>query len=506
MNHATRQVPRRRRTRRGRSAAVGFVLTGVTAAGVLGAHGAPDNFVAPSAPGTGAGSPLITKEIDDIVMGYLESKKIPGATVAVTKNGRLVLSKAYGLADLEDQTPMQPWHRTRIGSVSKVLTTIGALQLAEDGALDIDGHLYASSATPVWGSDPQQPPAIVHSGDGVLDDAGEYLAALTEGVRKFGPQPGSSQSSFLGPNAPAYLSKGSYQANVTEALDWATDMRVRHLLTHTAGLLRSGNGEKAAAMLGKDVDDLTYPDVHWAMLAGANGIPLTFRAETDRAYSNHGFGLVGQIMAEATGTPYVDYMRANVFQPLGLHHVVPRDLESELGERDATSYAYNSAGDPVLPSKKYQEVRDTPAISTSTGGWVATAQDLVRVMCGIDGVNNHLRLLTPESAETMATVPYPHAKSDQPLGWDFRSGTPAVTKSGSTPRGGGARITKYLPGGLADAEINVAVATNRRGSPPVSLLRNIADVAADADLPADYDLFPGRYRCVTDTRSWITSR
>ncbi|WP_374585859.1 serine hydrolase [Pseudoduganella sp.] len=69
----------------------------------------------------------------------------PGATVIVTRDGKPVFRKAYGLADLPAKTAMQPDMQLRMGSISKQFTAVGILQLAEQGKLslqdDVRKHL-----------------------------------------------------------------------------------------------------------------------------------------------------------------------------------------------------------------------------------------------------------------------------------------------------------------------------------------------------------------------------
>jgi CubicO group peptidase (beta-lactamase class C family) len=69
----------------------------------------------------------------------------PGATVIVTRDGKPVFRKAYGLANLPESTPMQPDMQLRVGSVTKQFTAVAILMLAEQGKLslkdDIRKHL-----------------------------------------------------------------------------------------------------------------------------------------------------------------------------------------------------------------------------------------------------------------------------------------------------------------------------------------------------------------------------
>lgn len=77
--------------------------------------------------------------IDGLMHAYLESNEIAGATVAVTHGGELLFSGGYGWADEEARKPVDPEKSLfRIGSVSKLFTWIGVMQLRDAGELDLD--------------------------------------------------------------------------------------------------------------------------------------------------------------------------------------------------------------------------------------------------------------------------------------------------------------------------------------------------------------------------------
>ncbi len=61
----------------------------------------------------------------------------PGASVLVTKDGAVLLRKAYGLADVELQVPIAPEMVFRIGSVTKQFTAAAVLLLEQEGKLSI---------------------------------------------------------------------------------------------------------------------------------------------------------------------------------------------------------------------------------------------------------------------------------------------------------------------------------------------------------------------------------
>lgn len=64
--------------------------------------------------------------------------RMPGFSVAVVRNGTVVWSEGFGVADVEQGVPVTPVTRFRIGSVSKMLTAAAVGRLVEEGKLDLD--------------------------------------------------------------------------------------------------------------------------------------------------------------------------------------------------------------------------------------------------------------------------------------------------------------------------------------------------------------------------------
>jgi CubicO group peptidase (beta-lactamase class C family) len=80
--------------------------------------------------------------LNQIIPQQLEAQHIPGATVAVVKDGRVLLTKGYGFADLEKKTPViaeQTLFRT--GSVAKLFTWTAIMQLVEQGKLNLNADI-----------------------------------------------------------------------------------------------------------------------------------------------------------------------------------------------------------------------------------------------------------------------------------------------------------------------------------------------------------------------------
>ncbi|GIH95636.1 serine hydrolase domain-containing protein [Planobispora siamensis] len=80
--------------------------------------------------------------VDEHVTSVMAEEKIPGVTVTVVADGREVVDKGYGWADVERRLPVDP-ERTRflIGSETKLFTAQAALQLVGEGRLDLDADV-----------------------------------------------------------------------------------------------------------------------------------------------------------------------------------------------------------------------------------------------------------------------------------------------------------------------------------------------------------------------------
>lgn len=62
----------------------------------------------------------------------------PGATVIVTRDGKPIFRKAYGMANLEAGTPMQPDDALRLASMTKQFTAVAIMLLVDEGKLRLD--------------------------------------------------------------------------------------------------------------------------------------------------------------------------------------------------------------------------------------------------------------------------------------------------------------------------------------------------------------------------------
>lgn len=93
--------------------------------------------VAPDLSGTPARA-----DFDAAINGFLSSRGLRGASVAVAKEGRLVYARAYGAMD-DAGAPVRVDTRFRFASISKVITAAAVLQLVQAGALSLDDSVLS---------------------------------------------------------------------------------------------------------------------------------------------------------------------------------------------------------------------------------------------------------------------------------------------------------------------------------------------------------------------------
>jgi CubicO group peptidase (beta-lactamase class C family) len=67
-----------------------------------------------------------------------QSSGVPGLSVAVAVQGRIVYADGTGMAELENEVPATPATVWNIGSVSKVITAVAVMQLVERGNVSLD--------------------------------------------------------------------------------------------------------------------------------------------------------------------------------------------------------------------------------------------------------------------------------------------------------------------------------------------------------------------------------
>lgn len=86
-------------------------------------------------------SPTSLETLDVAVAEVLDAARIPGATLVVIEDERIVFRKNYGVTDLSTKAPVVDETVFRAGSISKSFTAIAVMMLVEDGRLSLDAEV-----------------------------------------------------------------------------------------------------------------------------------------------------------------------------------------------------------------------------------------------------------------------------------------------------------------------------------------------------------------------------
>ncbi|MFN8525285.1 MAG: serine hydrolase domain-containing protein [Chloroflexota bacterium] len=323
---------------------------------------------------------------DEAVTSLLERWSIPGAALAVSRNGHLVLARGYGLADVSAGRQVQPDSLFRVASVSKPITAVAIMQLVEQERLSLDAPAYM-----------------------LLD-------------RLIPTDPSARDPRLAG----------------------AT---VRTLLQHTGGWDRGRSFDplfmpwfKTAAEEYGDRFPTSCETVARFMLAR----PLDFAPGAGYAYSNFGYCLLGLIVERISGQPYQAYVREHVLMPAGISRMaLGRTAPDERLSDEVTYYdipdarlASNILGrGPALVARPYGAF--ALEAMAANGGWVGSAMDLVRFADALDG-RAGMPLLLNETLATMTERPeriWQNTSSYYGMGWLVRPvrGGATLWHTGSLP-------------------------------------------------------------------------
>jgi len=82
-----------------------------------------------------------TDQVDRFIEEQMQTRDIPGLSLAIIQDGKIVKAKGYGLADRDKKTSVTPSTLLQAGSISKSVAALGALHLVEQGKLSLDENV-----------------------------------------------------------------------------------------------------------------------------------------------------------------------------------------------------------------------------------------------------------------------------------------------------------------------------------------------------------------------------
>jgi CubicO group peptidase (beta-lactamase class C family) len=77
-------------------------------------------------------------EVENLIKTTMSEAKIPGLSGAIISENQLSYMHGFGTANLENATPATPTTAYRLGSLTKTITAVGVMRLAEQGKLELD--------------------------------------------------------------------------------------------------------------------------------------------------------------------------------------------------------------------------------------------------------------------------------------------------------------------------------------------------------------------------------
>jgi CubicO group peptidase (beta-lactamase class C family) len=149
-----------------------------------------------------------------------------------------------------------------------------------------------------------------------------------------------------------------------EMPDLGRTVTLRHLLNHTSGIRDHWT---LWAMSGGRMDDVIRQQDLMRLVTRQRD--LNFEPGAEYLYSNAGYLLLSEVVTRVSGRPFGEWMRANVFEPLGMRSTQVYDDHERLVPGRAYSYQYSKNG----LSKAVLSYANSGATSLFT-----TAEDLAR--------------------------------------------------------------------------------------------------------------------------------
>ena len=91
-------------------------------------------------------------QIDEYLRAQMKEQQIPGVALAVVRDGKIVLARGYGLANVEHQVPVKPETVFQSGSTGKQFTATAVMILVEEGKLSLEDSItkYIPNAPELW--------------------------------------------------------------------------------------------------------------------------------------------------------------------------------------------------------------------------------------------------------------------------------------------------------------------------------------------------------------------
>jgi len=216
-------------------------------------------------------SPERLSKIDAMISAEVSNSNIPGAVALITRKGKIVFHKAYGMANMEKKTPLQKDAIFRIASQTKAITSTAVMMLWEEGNFQLDDNI--SKYIPEFGEAQ------------ILDTFNDTDSTYTTKKAK-------------------------------------NQITIRDLLTHTSGI---GYGvidgdERFKKMYAKaGITDLFTTDKITIAESVKKLATLPLHHEPGEAFTySEGLDVLGYFIEVISGVPFDEFLKTRIFEPLNM--------------------------------------------------------------------------------------------------------------------------------------------------------------------------------------------
>jgi CubicO group peptidase (beta-lactamase class C family) len=353
--------------------------------------------------------------------------------LAVARNGRIVYTRGYGYADRDKKEPVEPNALFRIASISKPFTAVAVLQLVQSGKLNLDDKVFQVLE---------------------LKAPEDFAVPLDERWKK---------------------------------------VTILHLLQHRGGWDR----DKSFDPMFRSPDicqemKVAPPADQEAIIHYMLRQPLDFDPGERIVYSNFGYCLLGRVIEKVSGKGYEAYVKEKVLAPLGIKGMqLGKTLLKERAKGEVMYY--DGEGTAIMgPNIGKQEPMPYGCwcleSMDSHGGWIASAEDLVRFGAAFNRPKQ-CKILDAKSIQTMFARPPGAAGEDKNgkpadswygCGWSVR---PVGNGKENTWHGGSLDGTSTLLVRRSDGLTWAALFNSReavKGQEPAGEINGLLHEAADA--------------------------
>ncbi|MBX9580599.1 MAG: beta-lactamase family protein [Gemmataceae bacterium] len=277
------------------------------------------------APAQQPADPAKLAAIAPAMQAFVDSGNLAGVATVVGRKDGVLSHEAVGSRDLAAKDPMKKDTLFRIASMTKPVTAIGIMILADEGKLSPD------------------------------DDVAKHLPEFTN-----------------------QMIRGSDTVKVGDPVEKATTtfkkparpVKLRDLLTHTGGLSEYPPGVN-------DVYSKRNRTLAETALASALQ-PLRFEPGSQWSYSNPGIDTLGRVIEVVSGQSYEDFLKKRVFDPLGMTDTTFYPTPEQM-KRLATTYDRKKDG-PLTPAGlSLIGLPANPKHPIPAGGLVSSGADYARL-------------------------------------------------------------------------------------------------------------------------------